>query len=399
MSKKNYSVARVVTHTQSTIGKCERHNERKNESYANMNVDTARCDTNVHFKGCSELTYNEQLNKLIAEKRVCMRGLKADAKIFDEMIFDVNTDYFEMHGGYEYAKEFYAEAYRFAVNLYGEQNIISAIMHADELNVALTEQYGKPVYHYHMHLVALPVVEKQILWTKRCKDKSLVGTVKETVNQISHSKKWKSPQAVDENGNVLFNEKGKPVLIPSYSILQDDFFNHMQRAGFNDFIRGEKGSTAEHLSCLQYEIQQDKKRLEEIKSQVEKEEIRYDTIQTVHKTFSEIDGMGKKTLTGKVTISSEDFNDLSNMAKQSVAARRKIFDLEQENKKLQSRIWDLQGRINRLSEQLHELQKTCAPYLEALRLMPEKVKAFISDVLKTVRKEKIDKNIDIKKER
>ena len=399
MSKKNYSVARVVTHTQSSIGKCERHNERKNESYANMNVDTARCDMNVHFKTCGELTYNEQLNKLIAEKKVCMRGLKADAKVFDEMIFDVNTDYFETHGGYEYAKEFYAEAYRFAVALYGEQNIISAVMHADELNIALTEQYGKPVYHYHMHLVGLPVVEKQILWTKRCKDKSLVGTVKETVNQISHSKKWKSPQAVDENGNVIFNEKGKPVLIPSYSILQDDFFNHMQRADFNDFIRGEKGSTAEHLSCLQYEIQQDKKRLEEIKERLQTEEIRYDEIQTVHKTFSEIDSMGKKTLTGKVTISSEDFNDLSNMAKQSVAARSKIFDLEQENKRLHSKVWDLQGRINRLSERLHELEQICAPYLEALRLMPEKVQSFISDVLKTVRKEKPNKNIEIKKER
>ncbi|MBR3597514.1 MAG: plasmid recombination protein [Clostridia bacterium] len=399
MSKKNYSVARVVTHTQSSIGKCERHNERKNESYANMNVDTARCDMNVHFKGCGELTYNEQLNKLIAEKKVCMRGLKVDAKVFDEMIFDVNTDYFETHGGYEYAKEFYEEAYRFAVALYGEQNIISAVMHADELNVALTEQYGKPVYHYHMHLVALPVVEKQILWTKRCKDKSLVGTVKETVNQISHSKKWKSPQAVDENGNVIFNEKGKPVLIPSYSILQDDFFNHMQRAGFNDFIRGEKGSTAEHLSCLQYEIQQDKKRLEEIKERLQTEEIKYYEIQTVNKTFLEIDSMGKKTLTGKVTISSEDFNDLSNMAKQSVAARSKIYDLELENKKLQSRIWDLQGRINRLSERLHELEQVCAPYLEALSLMPKKVKTFISDVLKTVRKEKNNKNIEIKKER
>ena len=399
MSKKNYSVARVVTHTQSSIGKCERHNERKNESYANMNVDMARCDMNVHFKGCGVLTYNEQLNKLIAEKKVCMRGLKVDAKVFDEMIFDVNTDYFETHGGYEYAKEFYEEAYRFAVALYGEQNIISAVMHADELNVALTEQYGKPVYHYHMHLVALPVVEKQILWTKRCKDKSLVGTVKETVNQISHSKKWKSPQAVDENGNVIFNEKGKPVLIPSYSILQDDFFNHMQRAGFNDFIRGEKGSTAEHLSCLQYEIQQDKKRLEEIKERLQTEEIKYYEIQTVNKTFLEIDSMGKKTLTGKVTISSEDFNDLSNMAKQSVAARSKIYDLELENKKLQSRIWDLQGRINRLSERLHELEQVCAPYLEALRLMPKKVKTFISDVLKTVRKEKNNKNIEIKKER
>ena len=399
MSKKNYSVARVVTHTQSSIGKCERHNERKNESYANMNVDTARCDMNVHFKTCGDLTYNEQLNKLIAEKKVCMRGLKADAKIFDEVIFDVNTDYFETHGGYEYAKEFYEEAYRFAVALYGEQNIISAVMHADELNVALTEQYGKPVYHYHMHLVALPVVEKQILWTKRCKDKSLVGTVKETVNQISHSKKWKSPQAVDENGNVIFNEKGKPVLIPSYSILQDDFFNHMQRAGFNDFLRGEKGSTAEHLSCLQYEIQQDKKRLEEIKERLQTEEIRYDEIKTANKTFLEIDSMGKKTLTGKVTISSEDFNDLSNMAKQSVAARSKIYDLEQENKRLNSKVWDLQSRINRLSERLHKLEQVCAPYLEALRLMPEKVQSFISDVLKTVRKEKPNKNIEIKKER
>ena len=72
MSKKNYSVARVVTHTQSTIGKCERHNERKNESYANMNVDMTRSDMNVHFKDCGELTYNEQLNKLIAEKKVCI---------------------------------------------------------------------------------------------------------------------------------------------------------------------------------------------------------------------------------------------------------------------------------------------------------------------------------------
>ena len=399
MSKKNYSVARVATHTYSTIGKCERHNERKNESYANMNVDTARCDMNVHFKSCSELTYNEQLNKLIAENKVCMRGLKVDAKVFDEVIFDVNTDYFETHGGYEYAKEFYEEAYRFAVNLYGEQNIISAVMHADELNVALTEQYGKPVYHYHMHLVALPVVEKQILWTKRCKDKSLVGTVKEIVNQISHSKKWKSPQAVDENGNPVLNEKGKPVLIPSYSILQDDFFNHMQRAGFNDFIRGEKGSTAEHLSCLQYEIQQDKKRLEEIKSQVEKEEIYYDNIHTVHKTFMEIDSMGKKSITGKVTVSAKDFEDLSTMAKQSVTARRKIFDLENENERLRKRNWELQSSINRLSERLHELEQVCAPYLEALRLMPEKVKAFISDVLKTVRKEKSNKNIDIRKER
>ena len=60
MSKKNYSVARVVTHTQSTIGKCERHNERKNESYANMNV-TAFCR---YFKKVTGKTYSQALNQI-----------------------------------------------------------------------------------------------------------------------------------------------------------------------------------------------------------------------------------------------------------------------------------------------------------------------------------------------
>ena len=70
--------------------------------------------------------------------------------------------------------------------------------------VALTEKDGRPIYHYHLHVVALPVVEKQIKWSKRCKDKALVGTVKETVMQVSHSKKWKLPQLTDENGVPQF---------------------------------------------------------------------------------------------------------------------------------------------------------------------------------------------------
>ena len=56
----------------------------------------------------------------------------------------------------------------------GTDSIIPAVMHADELNTALTEEYGKPIYHYHLHVVAIPVVMKEIKWTKRCKDKSLV---------------------------------------------------------------------------------------------------------------------------------------------------------------------------------------------------------------------------------
>ncbi len=55
---------------------------------------------------------------------------------------------------------------------------------------AATEDLGKPVYHYHLHAVVLPVVEKEILWSNDVKDPALRGTVKEVVHQISHLEKW-----------------------------------------------------------------------------------------------------------------------------------------------------------------------------------------------------------------
>ena len=45
----------------------------------------------------------------------------------------------------------------------GEQYILSAVMHADEHNRAMSEALGEDVYHYHLHVVYIPVVEKQIL--------------------------------------------------------------------------------------------------------------------------------------------------------------------------------------------------------------------------------------------
>ena len=253
---KNYAVARVQQYTKASIGKSERHIERKNQNYENMNVDLSQTPRNVHFQSCGDLTYNAALDKMIEEGTVSLRGLKPDAKLFDEMIFDVNTAYFEEHGGYDYACRFYEEVFRFAQKEYGPENILSAVMHADELNSALTEKLGYPVYHYHLHVVALPVVEKEVRYSKRCKDPALVGKVKEVIHQISHSKKWASQKVTDEDG--------KSHIIKSYSLLQDRFFEHMRDAGFEDFERGERGSTAQHLSVTEFKVKQEQQRLADI---------------------------------------------------------------------------------------------------------------------------------------
>ena len=375
MSKQNYSVARVKTRTQESVGKFERHIERKNEHYANMNVDLQRVPMNISFRDCGELTYNEMLQKLVDEGKVSMRGLKKDAKVYDELIFDINSEYFEEHGGYEFAKAFYEDAYYFAEKLYGKDNILSAVMHADEINLTLSDKYGYPVYHYHMHVMALPVVEKKVLWSKRCKDKSLIGTVKEIINQISHSKKWKSPQKLNEYGEPEFNEKGKPVLVPSYSILQDQFYEHMQEAGFKDFERGVRGSTAQNKSNARFQAEQDKKRLAAIQEKIEQANEELSTILPVKASAELIDNMGKKTLTGKVQISGEDYTYLTNLAKECLVNRRDIYFLE-------SSLRGYKNRVAELKAELSELKAKCKPFLEALAIAPKKVMEFIGRIIK-----------------
>lgn len=312
-TKTHRTVVRNQPYKREGISIRERHNERKNTSYSNPDVVPAMSHLNVHFRQC-ENTYNQMLDSMLESGAVSDRGLKPDAKVFGELVFDVNTAYFAERGGYEYAKRFFQEAYRFAEKEIGADYILSAVMHADERNRSLSEELGREVYHYHLHVVYIPVVNKEVKWSKRCKDKSLVGTTKEVIHQISHSKKWAFFPALDEHGQPVLRKDGEPKLIPSYSLLQDRFFEHMSTAGFKDFERGERGSTMEHLSVLDYKIQQDKAWLEQIENQAAEQSKKLESIskelessQQVRKTHAELDGMGRKKLFGKIELSEQDF--------------------------------------------------------------------------------------------
>ena len=381
ISKVDMSCARVQKYNSADISKAERHNERKNETYENMNVIVERIPFNVHFKKPTAPTYMEQLKQMETDGQVSLRGLRKDATLFNEIVIDVNTMYFERKGGYEYAKEFYAEAYRFIEEKFGADNVISAVMHADEINKAASDDLGKEVYHYHLHAMVLPVVEKEILWSKRCKDEKLRGTVREVVNQISHSKKWKSDiPLTDEKGNPLLRKNGKPMFRASYSILQDELFNYMTERGFKGFQRGEYGSTAEHLTSLQYQIKQDKQRLEKLQERIQKEQITYKSTHQISKTLNEIDSMGQKTFTGKMAISKEDYAELTDLAKEGITSRAEIKELEQSASYYRQRYYDSANALENMRNRYNELKEKCRPFLEALEHFPEAAKLFTEKV-------------------
>lgn len=373
MDKTNYSVARVETYTRASVVKAERHNERKNKSYSNMNVDLTQTSKNVHYKKCKN-TYNERLKEMIDDGEISLRGLKDNAKVFDEIIFDINSDYFEQNGGYEFAKVFYEKAFHFAEREMGTDNIISAVMHADELNTALSEKYGKPIYHYHLHVIAIPVVEKEIKWSKRCKDKSLIGTTKEIINQVSHSKKWKSEQLTDNFGNPVYDENGKAKLVKSYSLLQDRFFQYMSDSGYRGFIRGIQGSTKEHLSDLEFKIKKETEKLKKITNSVDEKQSNFDNYMQYDKKVEDISSLGKpKKFSKKIELEPKDYETLTQYAKKGIVADKEIYERD-------TRIENLRNTVNRWIEKYDGLVEKTKEYFHAIKLAPQKVADFFKSL-------------------
>ena len=263
----NRTTVRNQPRTEGNIADAEAHNERQKACYRNEDIVPERSHLNIHFKEPSG-SYQEMFRQMEQDGTISTRGLKQDAVHYGELVFDVNSAYFHNHGGYEFAQAFYAEAYRAAVDIVGgEQYILSAVMHADERNQGMSKALGYDVWHYHLHVVYVPVVEKQILWSKRCKDPALVGTVKETVMQVSHSKKWQSQPVLDEFGEPMRTKNGKIILKKSYSVLQDQYHDAMFSAGYTDVERGERGSTEEHLTTVQFKVMKEQETLDTLMAQ------------------------------------------------------------------------------------------------------------------------------------
>ena len=351
---------------------------------------------------------------------ISTRGLKPDAVKYGELIFDVNSAYFYNHGGYEFAKQFYADAYKAAVEIVGgEQYILSAVMHADERNRAMSEALGEDVYHYHLHVVYIPVVEKQILWSKRCKDESLRGTVKETITQVSRSKKWESKPVLDKDGNPMLNAKGKKILKSSYSVLQDDFFHFMRNAGYTDVERGERGSTEEHLTVTQFKVQAEQQRLEAMTGQVaqaerglenakdatEKQKKKLEALQketktakTVALTVQEIETMGKKATFGNnITLTPDECDTLKRYAVNGIIANADNKRLKEKLASAEKTVSIWKQRYEAVNEKYMELKQKAQPFLDALEIASERVRAFINSILIRGKKTQEHKHPDRKR--
>ena len=135
----------------------------------------------------------------------------------------------------------------------------------------------------------------------------------------------------------LLNANGKTVLRKSYSVLQDDFFAAMRKAGYDDVERGERGSSEEHLTVTQFKVQQEQARLAEFTEQNRQQEKQAATlgskIEKIQNQRVDVRSIEKIVATSipfssKVAVEREDFDRLSTLAKKYVTAEKKESKLQ-----------------------------------------------------------------------
>ena len=221
--------------------------------------------------------------------------------------------------------------------------------------------------------------------------------------QVSSSKKWQSKPALDENGNPMLTAKGKPILKKSYSVLQDDFFSAMRAAGYTDVERGERGSTEEHLTVTQFKVQAEQERLEAVTGLVaqaeqtledtqaaaDRQKKRLAVLQKETKTakaaaltIQDIEAMGKKNaLTGNISLTPQECDTLKQHAINGIAARADNRRLKEKlaSAEQSATIW--KQRFEALNKKYQELKKKAQPYLDAMEIASERVRAFLNAIL------------------
>jgi len=203
------------------------------------------------------------------------------------------------------------------------------------------------------------------------------------------------------------DEQGRKTFQYSYSKLQDDFYEHMQNAGFTDFERGQKGSDREHLEVVEFKTKAEIDRLAELilktnqqKGLFEQYQRQVGTQKKLIKLSKRLDNMGQAIpLVNKTVLTNEEFKELKALARQGVEKADENIDLKAENDKLKNKVEGLQNNIKEnankrgieyqvlqnkyydLKDKYDELAEKVKPFMRAIEKAGEKLLDFIKNVL------------------
>ena len=144
-----YVIMRLEKCKMGAVSRIEKHHERKKDVYkSNPDIDLNRSDLNFHIKDPPD-SYRKLIRKRIEE--VGCRTRK-DSVVMQDSICTASPEFFKGKTSRQ-KEDFFRMAYRFYVKTFGEENILSAVVHLDERTP-------------HMHVCFVPITKDGKLSSK-----------------------------------------------------------------------------------------------------------------------------------------------------------------------------------------------------------------------------------------
>ena len=204
----------------------------------------------------------------------------------------------------------------------------------------------------------------------------------------------------------------------------------MKQAGFIGFERGERGSTAEHLSVEEYKTQKERERAavyaaiagqkqeaaavldtniaEKSKKSaaidkiVEKKQEKLNDLtektaaaEKIAMEYEEIEKLGhKRTIFGGVTLSGDMWTKILKLVKEALNSRKEIKELKAEIRYQKGEVKVATEAFEQQKAAYIRLAERVQPYLDAVKLFPQQVKETISQYLDLGRKQQEQRRLE-----
>ena len=144
----SYMVCHFGKYKSGNVFGLQKHNQRENKNYSNIDIDKARTPLNYDLVNQGNINYLKRVKSIIEANRTSERAIRKDATIYCECIISSDSDFFE-NLTEDKQKEFFKNSLDYLRSKIGEEFIISANVHLDE---------STP----HMHVGFVPIIENSL---------------------------------------------------------------------------------------------------------------------------------------------------------------------------------------------------------------------------------------------
>jgi len=134
------------------------HNQRESENSKNTDIDHTKTNLNYDLHNDQSINYNHRVKEIIADGYAGEKQIRKDAVVMTGILVTAEKDFFDKLSDEE-QKDFFKESYEYLKEEYGENNIVSAIVHMDEKTP-------------HLHVSVVPLTQQGKLSAKEIFDRN-----------------------------------------------------------------------------------------------------------------------------------------------------------------------------------------------------------------------------------